>query len=265
MLATIHYTRPRPERLRIDVRDFACTNMQFVPHSVPVRDARELQGGLSLDREGFTLAEHASAVAGSRDLDSLQRDYHAEMVVFLKSLTGARDVLPQRTGLLLRFGERSQEPGVKPARFSHLDYTTEWAHRFVELVTGWERFSPEPYRRFAIYQTWRATSRPPQDNTLALCDGRSVRGEDTMEFDVTIGPEDVPGNTFVSRVCRYSAAHRWYYFPNLTRDEVIVFKAFDSANPDGVNVAHTAFDDPRAPTDAEPRSSIEARFVAFFA
>jgi hypothetical protein len=29
-------------------------------------------------------------------------------------------------------------------------------------------------------------------------------------------------------------------------------------------VAHTAFDDPSAPADARPRSSIEARFVAFF-
>jgi hypothetical protein len=263
VLGTINYTRPIPERLHIDVRDFARTNMQFVPHSVPVHDARANKDELSLDREGFVLVEHESAVTGSRDLEMLIRDYHAEMVPFVRQLTGARDVLPQRTGLLLRFGERSKEQGVKPARFTHLDYTTAWADRFVELVTGWEEFTPKPYRRFAIYQTWRATSRPPQDNTLALCDGRTVRGADTMEFDVTIGPEDVPGNTFVSRVCRFNTEHRWHYFSRLTADEVIVFKAFDSAQPH-LNVAHTAFDDPSAPADAEPRSSIEARFVAFF-
>jgi hypothetical protein len=263
MLATINYARPKPERLHIDVRDFSRTNMEFVPHTVPVHDLGAVSGSLSLESEGFVLAEHASAVAESRDLDRLQHDYHAEMMAFVRHLTGARDVLPQRTGLLLRFGERSKEQGVKPARFAHLDYTTAWAHRFVELVTSWERFMPAPYRRFAIYQTWRATSRPPQDNTLALCEGRSVRNVDTMEFDVTIGPEDVLGNTFVSRVCRYDEAHRWHYFSDLTRDEVIVFKAFDSADPD-MNVAHTAFDDPTAPADAEPRSSIEARFVAFF-
>ncbi len=144
-------------------------------------------------------------------------------------------MLPQRTGLLLRFGERSKEQGsAKPARFAHLDYTTEWAHRFVSLVKTWEKASPEPYRRFAIYQTWRATSEPPQDNTLALCDGRTVANDDTVEFDVAIGPEDVPGNTFVSRVCKHNDAHEWYYFSSLTRDEVIVFKAFDSAAPDAL-------------------------------
>jgi hypothetical protein len=262
--ATINYTRRIPERLHIDVRDFSRTNMQFEPHRVPVNDLRGNRDQPSLEREGFELARHRSAVAGSRDMDLLMRDYQAEMISFVRDLTGARDVLPQRTGLLLRFGERSKEQGVKPARFAHLDYTTPWAHRFVELVTGWEGFEPKRYSRFAIYQTWRATSAPPQDTTLALCDGRSVRGDQTIEFDVTIGPEEVPGNTFVARVVTYDDSHRWHYFSGLVRDEVIVFKAFDSAAPGALNVAHTAFDDPHAPPHAVPRSSIEARFVAFF-
>jgi hypothetical protein len=265
VLGVINYSVPTSERLHIDVRDFSRTNMCFAPHTVRVRDARAIEDRLSLEREGFVLAEHRSAVAGSRDLELLGRDYHAEMCEMLATFTGARDVLPQRTGLLIRFGERSKETGpAKPARFAHLDYTTEWAHRFVSLVAGWERVTPEPYRRFAIYQTWRATSVPPQDNTLAICDGRSVNDDDTVEFDVAIGPEEVPGNTFVSRVVRYNEAHEWYYFSNLTRDEVLVFKAFDSDDPDAVNAAHTAFDDPSAPSDAVPRASIEARFVAFF-
>jgi hypothetical protein len=263
--SVINYSVPIRGRLHIDVRDFSRTNMRFEPHTVLVRDARDVQDRLSLGREGFVLADHRSAVARSRDLELLGRDYHAEMQEMLKDLTSARDVLPQRTGLLIRFGERAKETGsAKPARFAHLDYTTEWAHRFVDLVTGWERASLEPYRRFAIYQTWRATSEPPQDNTLAICDGRTVANEDTVEFDVAIGPEEIPGNTFVSRVVRYSAAHEWYYFSNLTRDEVIVFKAFDSDEPDALNAAHTAFDDPTAPPNAVPRVSIEARFVAFF-
>src|SRR5882757_3643116 len=92
--ATINYTRPIAERLHIDVRDFSRTNMQFEPHTMKICDARGLQERLSLDREGFVLASHKSAVAGSRDLELLGRDYHAEMVEFVKALTGARDVLP---------------------------------------------------------------------------------------------------------------------------------------------------------------------------
>ena len=267
VVATINYCRAAGagERLYIDVRDFARSNMKFTPHRVPIRDAREIEDRLSLDREGFVLVEHRSAVAGSRDLELLGRDYHAEMALMIKELTGARDVLPQRTGLLLRFGERSPEQGsAKPARFAHLDYTTEWAQRFVPLICAWEHVELEPYRRFVAYQTWRATSEPPQDNTLALCDGRTVANAETMEFDVTIGPEEVPGNTFVSRVCGSSDAHRWFYFSKLTRDEVIIFNAFDSEAPLAINVAHSAFDDPTAPSDAAPRASVEARFFAFF-
>jgi hypothetical protein len=263
--ATINYCVPIGERLHIDVRDFSRTNMRFASHTMRICDARAIERRLSLDREGFALVRHRSAVATSRDLSVLGRDYHAEMAALLKTFTGARDVLPQRTGLLLRFGERSTEQGsAKPARFAHLDYTTEWAHRFVDLVTTWEQATIAPYRRFAIYQTWRATSQPPQDNTLAICDGRTVANDDTVEFDVTIGAEEVPGNTFVSRVCKHNDTHGWYYFSNLTSDEVLVFKAFDSEAPDANNAAHTAFDDPTAPPDAAPRASVEARFVAFF-
>jgi len=61
--ATINYTRPIAQRLHIDVRDFSRTNMQFEPHTMKICDARGLQERLSLDREGFVLASHKSAVA----------------------------------------------------------------------------------------------------------------------------------------------------------------------------------------------------------
>ena len=63
----------------------------------------------------------------------------------------------------------------------------------------------------------------------------------------------------------YNAAHDWYYFPNMRRDEALVFKVFDSKK-DGCArfTAHTAFDDPTTPAGAPPRESIEIRTLAFF-
>ena len=61
--------------------------------------------------------------------------------------------------------------------------------------------------------------------------------------------------------------HRWFFFPAQRRDEVIVFKNFDSAaGTQGIAgvVPHTAFDDPSAPADAPRRESIELRAFAFF-
>ena len=63
----------------------------------------------------------------------------------------------------------------------------------------------------------------------------------------------------------YNAAHEWYYFPRMARDEALVFKVFDSATDGRARfTAHSAFADPTSPPDAAPRESIEMRTIAFF-
>src|SRR5258708_29667043 len=66
-----HYTFERPSG---GVR----TNAVYAPHRMAVADARPLAGGLSLDREGFALIEHASAVADFDDDDEVRRVYYPE-------------------------------------------------------------------------------------------------------------------------------------------------------------------------------------------
>jgi hypothetical protein len=63
---------------------------------------------------------------------------------------------------------------------------------------------------------------------------------------------------------QYNAGHRWCYFSDMTRDEVLVFKAFDSDPSRASGVPHVAFTDPTCPPDAPARESIDARFIAFF-
>jgi hypothetical protein len=64
---------------------------------------------------------------------------------------------------------------------------------------------------------------------------------------------------------RYSAAHRWFWFPRMRRDEALVFKVYDSAADGRARLTpHTSFEDPSAPGGAAPRQSIEARAFAFF-
>jgi hypothetical protein len=51
----------------------------------------------------------------------------------------------------------------------------------------------------------------------------------------------------------------------MQRNEVLVFKCFDSAVDGRARFApHTAFDDPTSPPDAPSRESIESRTIAFF-
>jgi hypothetical protein len=44
IVATINYSRPLDERLRIDVRDFSRTNIQFDPREVRIQQARAIRG-----------------------------------------------------------------------------------------------------------------------------------------------------------------------------------------------------------------------------
>ncbi|MEX3896839.1 CmcJ/NvfI family oxidoreductase [Paraburkholderia sp. BR10954] len=63
----------------------------------------------------------------------------------------------------------------------------------------------------------------------------------------------------------FNPRHRWYYFPLMSPDEVLLLKIYDSAGDDVARLtAHTAFDDPSSPLDAQPRRSIELRALLFF-
>lgn len=83
------------------------TTHHYDPRRVPVHDARAARN-LSLDRNGFTLIQHRSAVADFRDADQIKRVYYPEIERLVMSLTGAEKVLV--------FGDvlRSDDPHKKP-------------------------------------------------------------------------------------------------------------------------------------------------------
>merc|ERR1712187_336874 len=64
---------------------------------------------------------------------------------------------------------------------------------------------------------------------------------------------------------RNTRQHKWYYFPRMVKDEVILFKQWDSDPLRlGRTCFHTAFKDPTARVDAPVRQSIEVRAFVFF-
>ncbi len=64
-------------------------------------------------------------------------------------------------------------------------------------------------------------------------------------------------------IFHYRPEHRWWYFSNMNRDEVLLFKFYDSDQTRVWRVPHTAFCDTSFP-GAHTRESIEFRTVAFF-
>lgn len=64
---------------------------------------------------------------------------------------------------------------------------------------------------------------------------------------------------------RHNSAHRWFYAPRMSRDEVLMFRCYDSAEDSRARFApHVAFDDPTASPTTIPRESIELRAVVFY-
>jgi hypothetical protein len=77
-----------------------------------------------------------------------------------------------------------------------------------------------------------------------------------------------PGIQFIEMIDTvgflYNPKHRWYYFPRMERNEMILLKGYDSKDDGRARfTAHTSFDDPNSPPNAAPRESIEVRALVF--
>ena len=95
---------------------------------------------------------------------------------------------------------------------------------------------------------------------LAVCDERSVPEADRFLYELRF-----PDRTGENYSLRHSAAHRWYSYSCMTKDECLLFKVYDRKEDGGPRfVFHTAFTDPASPLDAPPRRSIEVRAIVFY-
>lgn len=252
-------------RPRYHANDSSRDVLELDPRVVPIEDVRDCEVAPSLRREGILLVAHRSAVADFRDSDEVARVHPREIEQLILELSGADAVVVNGTGVL-RFGERSDDSGrldnSRPARFVHVDCSDATAAMFAERSRPKE--ASWPVRRFAHYNVWRAFSGPPQDVPLAMCDARTVKPRDLVPADAVFDVVGRPEWSFEGLVVRFNPDHRWVYFSNMTRDEVLVFKTNDSFAQEPSHVPHSAFNDPTCRPNVPPRSSIEMRATAYW-
>ena len=230
-------------------------------HPVTIRDGRPLRGKFTLEEHGFEFIDHETAVEDFFDADQLKSVYYPEIERLVKNRTGSQRVLI--FDHTLRSGDEAtrQEKLVRePVKSVHNDYT-EWSapQRVRDLLPADEA---EVFleRRFAIVQVWRPIRHPIQSDPLAICDARTIAPGDLIAAERRF-PDRV-GETY--RIS-YNPDHRWYYFPNMRRNEALVFKVYDSEKDGRARfTAHTSFDDPTSPPGAPRRESIEMRLLVFY-
>lgn len=235
----------------------------FSTREVDVFNARDVLAESSLDREGFALLEHDSAVADFHDDAQLSATYHDEIRTLLAGITGARRVEvfddTRRSSSLAQQRER----GIRePANIVHNDYTSASGPRRLRdfLADAPEEAERLAARRFAIINVWRPLAGPVLDQPLVLCDASTVRDEDLVSVERR--GEDRVGEL---QVALYDPRQRWYVFPHMQRNEVLLFKTFDSALDGRTRFTlHSSFRDPDVPANAPPRESLETRCLVFF-
>ena len=197
--------------------------------------------------------------------------YIPEVIEFVKERTGADEVVSR--GAVLRRSAAPAEHASQPqAALVHIDYGPEGAAMTAPRVYA-EHFPDGPgYSRALATSVWRVFSPPPQDWPLAVCDFRSLRDDEGLPnqlYFVDRVPDDPFAEVDESKIItsgsefHYNPDHEWWYFPDMTRDEVLFFVFHDSDHSRPWRVLHSAFRDPTVETPI-PRHSVEVRTFAFF-
>jgi len=234
---------------------------RFVPQPVSIRDARPVLGELSLDRQGFELVRHDTAVTDFYDRDEVQRVYYPEVDRLLKQATGcSKVVIFDHQVRCLPMAQRGERGAREYAKVVHNDYTANSGPRRVRDHLPPGEAAQALKHRFAEVNVWRPIRAPVESSPLAVCDARSIGADDFVPSDL-VYPDKV-GETYRFK---YNPNHRWFYFPYLERDEAILLKCYDSKEDGRARfTAHTSFEDPTSAPDAAPRESIEVRALLFW-
>lgn len=225
---------------------------------VPVANLRAQADSFTLDGAGFAFRTAPTAVWDLYDDDTVEGAYFSEIEELLTQEFGASQVVifdaTRRSdggkGAANRDGNRG------PATRIHVDYTALSGPQRAQDVLGeaeYERLIATGARIVQV-NVWRPIVGSVQRSPLALADATTVAKEDLIATD----------QVFPNRVgeiyhLAYNPAQRWYYAPEMTPDEVLLIKGWDSLDDGRARFTpHTAFPLPDQ-DNAPARESIEIR------
>ncbi|MEM1044941.1 MAG: CmcJ/NvfI family oxidoreductase [Pseudomonadota bacterium] len=226
---------------------------------VLIADLRASGRSFKLDREGFALRTEPTGVADLYDDRAVETDYYSEIEDLLtREFDASRVVIFDATrrsdgGA----GARNKDGNRGAATRIHVDYTAKSGPQRARDTLGDAEFDRLIANGARIVQVnvWRPIRGPVQRAPLALADAASIAPEDLIATD-QVFPDRV-GEIYH---LEHDPVHRWYYAPEMTRDEVFLIKGWDSLNDGRAQYTpHTAFALPTQTDETPPRESIEVR------
>jgi len=262
-----------------------------VPRQTLIQDARprQEQGQLNLHTHGFALVEKDTLLSSNdfyQNRGLIQSLYYKETEELIKQELGADHVFTfahqvrnggKATGIGSKLNAFADGSNVASyAGVVHTDFTGSKSAEKFYRVSG----IPSGLKvRYVLLNTWRNISEahPVYNNPLACLDSSNVAPSDLVRVDELLKPgaacRDSHGTVQAHRECaeqyrltaERAGEHKWFYYPHMCKEEVLLFKQFDSDPSQPARFAfHSSFTDESVAADLPPRESVETRAMAIF-
>lgn len=257
-------------------------------HEVTVFDARDEDGGVGtwdLEQNGFTTAEAPEPATDFKDRRLLEQDYVPRVLELV------RQTFDASRAFSIGFQIRTEATGrgtsqASYARFAHSDYGPESEPQLRRIL----------FNRYGLTEAeaqtcelccvgfWAPIDRPAYQDPLCLLDAASFDPENLAEQSIrllysglSLGSLNkdraieeripVPGGDVPALAPIYAPDHRWYYIPDMTPEQALIFKQYDWRKGAASRVCfHNSFRDRFHEDwdDCPGRRSVEVRVLLTF-
>ncbi|KAI1411460.1 hypothetical protein F5Y13DRAFT_165750 [Hypoxylon sp. FL1857] len=246
--------------------DFPRHNLDHSPRLTRVKSMRSYDPPASLDVQGFGIHRLKTSMEYLDFIDeaTIENVYCKELEKYFKEVLGAKhvralDFQVRRRDMEFPYFGGKLPPRPQPSLMTHVDVTPAAAESIVRDL--YEDVADQILQsRYQIITAWRPFQVPVQDWPLAICDATTVDEGDLVATDI-IYPNYVAEN----RMVHFNENQKWYWLPDQTEDEILVFKAVDTGSPTGWPCPHGAFPLLGQETDGPSRESIDVRLLVMYA
>jgi len=235
------------------------------PHECIVHDGWHKASEFTTDKNGFALSTFKTSHSDWENEENTRTAFYPEVVSFLKQQLKAKEVLVFDHTIRSAANAKkalTQETNTSqraPVMLVHCDYTAESGPLRVKQLLP-DRADDLLSRRVAFINVWKPIHNVVEERPLAMCDVESAPQSDF--FKLYLRYRDRTGENYVMK---HSDSHKWWYFPKMTPEQVILLKTYDSENDGRAKfVGHSAFEDPTTREGAPMRESVEIRTICFF-
>lgn len=251
----------------------------FSSVEVAIRNGRKAKTGLATT--GFELRHQPSSVSDWSDPDEVAEVHHPEITKMVIDDLSCDAVIFYPSVVRGPSAAASGSDDSDSINVVHSDYTERYqamlrtpGHPYISIlkpsmnaakITSADLANAS---RVVTFTLWRNIGDPAPDRPLALCDTRTVeRDELRSQLVEEYGGVPAQFESFLVSAPSDPKQHKWFTYPEMTADELVVFRAYDS---DLANqgkrfwTPHTSFLDPNVGDDAPARESVELRALGLF-